>query len=259
MSDAPDRGLETPTDPLAELGLPRERLPRHVAAIMDGNGRWARRRGLPRIEGHRAGARSVREIVTESGRLGIGVLTLYSFSIENWKRPADEVEALMALAHEYLIKERDELIEKNVRFLQVGRREGLPPAVLREIDATAEATAACTGLTLALALNYGGRAEITDAVRSIARDVRAGELDPEAITEETIEAHLYTSGLPDPDLLIRTAGEYRLSNYLLWQASYAELHVTPTLWPDFRVEDLHAALRDYAGRSRRFGGLDEGA
>ncbi|MHC4948729.1 MAG: isoprenyl transferase [Planctomycetota bacterium] len=245
------------TDDAPRLDVPAERLPRHVAVIMDGNGRWAVEQGRSRIEGHRAGARAVREIITECGRLGLEALTLYSFSLENWKRPADEVGALMALLLEYLRRERRELIDNNVRFRQVGRRAGLPDDVLTAIDDTAAATADCTGLTLCLALNYGARAEITDAVRAIARAVRAGELDPEEIGERTIADHLYTAGLPDPDLLIRTAGEMRISNYLLWQISYAELYVTDVFWPDFRVAHLHDALREYARRSRRFGALDE--
>jgi undecaprenyl diphosphate synthase len=245
-----------PRRALSEVeGVPRERLPRHIAVIMDGNGRWALNRGLPRIEGHRAGARAVRAVVTECARLGLGVLTLYSFSLENWKRPADEVGALMELCLEYLINERSELLENNIRFVRLGRRDGLPREVLEQLDQCEAATARCTGLTLALALNYGSRAEIADAVRAIARDVRSGRLAPEDITEASISARLYTAGLPDPDLLIRTAGEFRLSNYLLWQLSYAELHVTETLWPDFDVPDLHAAIRDFAGRQRRYGGL----
>lgn len=225
---------------------------------MDGNGRWAQQRGLPRIAGHRAGARAVRDIVVESGRLGIQALTLYSFSLENWKRPEDEVNSLMGLYLEYLGRERQELIDNNVRFMQLGRREGLPISVLKEVDETVAATSRCTGLTLALALNYGSRAEITDAMRTLARRVKAGELHPDEIDEATISAHLYTAGLPDPDLLIRTAGERRVSNYLLWQISYAEIHVSDVFWPDFRVEHLHAAIRDFARRQRRFGALNEG-
>ncbi len=239
-----------------ELAVPAERLPRHIAIIMDGNGRWAIERQLPRIAGHRAGAQSVRDIVVECGKLGIKALTLYSFSMENWKRPAAEINALMGLYLEYLAKERQELIDNNVRFLQIGRREGLSSEVLAAVDETVAATAHCTGLTLALALNYGSRTEITDAVRAIAGKVQAGQLDPDAIDEETISAHLYTADLPDPDLLIRTAGEMRISNYLLWQISYAELHVADVYWPDFRVQHLHEAIRDYAGRNRRFGAVD---
>ncbi|MHC4429213.1 MAG: isoprenyl transferase [Planctomycetota bacterium] len=239
-----------------DFDVPPERLPRHVAIIMDGNGRWARHRNQPRIAGHRAGAKAVRDVVIECDRLGIRYLTLYSFSMENWKRPVEEVKGLMSLYLEYLVKERKELIENNIRFLQLGRREGLPGSVMREVDRTVEISSQCTGLTLCLALNYSSRSEITDAVRAIAGKVKSGLLEPGDIDEETISHHLYTAGIPDPDLLIRTAGELRVSNYLLWQISYAEIHVTDTMWPDFRVEDLHEALRDYASRHRRFGGLE---
>ncbi len=223
---------------------------------MDGNARWAIERSLPRIAGHRAGAQSVRDIVMECGRLGVKALTLYSFSLENWKRPASEVSALMSLYLEYLAKERQELVDNNVRFIQLGRRAGLPEKVLQEMDQTIAATSHCTGWTLALALNYGSRAEIIDAMRAIAQKVKSGELAIEGIGEDTISNHLYTAGLPDPDLLIRTAGELRVSNYLLWQISYAEIHVSENFWPDFTVADLHAAIRDYAGRNRRFGAVD---
>ena len=245
----------TPAEGIDAPGVPPERLPRHVAIIMDGNGRWARQRNQPRIVGHRAGAKSVREVVNECNRLGIRYLTLYSFSTENWKRPDDEIRGLMDLCVEYLVKERRELAENNIRFLQIGRREGLPAAVLDELDQTTAMTRTGTGLTLCLALNYSSRMEITDAMRSIALDVQAGRLDPDAIQEATISERLYTAGLPDPDLLVRTAGELRVSNYLLWQISYAEIHVTDVFWPDFRIEDLHKALRDYASRDRRFGGI----
>ncbi|MHC4081957.1 MAG: polyprenyl diphosphate synthase, partial [Planctomycetota bacterium] len=203
-----------------------QRLPRHVAVIMDGNGRWALERNQPRIAGHRAGAKAVRDIVIECDRLGVEYLTLYSFSMENWKRPEAEVRALMELYLEYLVKERDELIEKNIRFLQLGRRKGLPRSVMEQVDKTVSISSHCTGLTLCLALNYSSRTEITDAVRAIAADVRAGRIEPGDIDEDRISRHLYTAGLPDPDLLIRTAGELRVSNYLLWQISYAEIHVT---------------------------------
>ena len=245
----------TPSEAIDAPGVPPERLPRHVAIIMDGNGRWAKQRNQPRIVGHRAGARSVREVVNECNRLGIRYLTLYSFSTENWKRPDDEIRGLMDLCVEYLVKERRELAENNIRFLQIGRREGLPAAVLDELDRTTAMTRTGTGMTLCLALNYSSRTEITDAMRSIALDVQAGRLDPDAIQEATISERLYTAGLPDPDLLVRTAGELRVSNYLLWQISYAEIHVTDVFWPDFRIEDLHKALRDYASRDRRFGGI----
>ena len=249
---------ETPPQSVPDapaLDVPPERRPRHIAIIMDGNGRWARRRGETRIAGHRAGARAVREVVTECGRLGIQALTLYSFSSENWKRPAEEIDALMRLYLEYLVKERAELIENDVRFIQIGRREGLPRSVLEEVDHTVQATRDCTGLTLVLAVNYGSRGELTDAIRLIAGKVCRGELAPEDIDEQIVSDHLYTAGLPDPDLLIRTAGERRISNYLLWQISYAEIHVSQVLWPDFTVEDLHGAIRDYASRERRFGAL----
>ncbi len=236
--------------------IPVERRPRHVAVIMDGNGRWALKRNQPRIAGHRAGAKAVRDVIIECSRLGLEALTLYSFSMENWKRPADEVGALMNLYLEYLIKERDELVAHDVRFMQLGRREGLPESVLAEVDETTRATADCNGLTLCVALNYSSRMEITDAVREIAREVRDGELDLEHIAEDTISNRLYTAGVPDPDLLIRTAGEQRISNYLLWQISYAEIYVTDVFWPDFRPTNLHQAIRDYAGRQRRFGGLE---
>lgn len=241
----------------SEFDVPPAKRPRHIAIIMDGNGRWAIERNMPRIAGHRAGASSVRDVVTECGRLGIKALTLYSFSMENWKRPVTEVDALMGLYLEYLAKERQELIENNVRFMQIGRREGLPPNVLQAADETIAATSHCTGLRLVLALNYSSRVEITDAVRAIASKVKTGKLATEQITEQTISDHLYTAGLPDPDLLIRTAGELRISNYLLWQISYAELHVSERYWPDFKVPDLHEAIRDYARRNRRFGALDE--
>jgi undecaprenyl diphosphate synthase len=245
-------------DPLARLpDVHPGRIPRHIAIIMDGNGRWAKQRGFPRIFGHRNGVATVRAVLEECGKLGVEVLTLYSFSMENWKRPADEVQGLMDLYTTYLEGECDRLMRENIRFRQIGRREGLPDAVLQTVDRIAERTSGNTGATLCLAVNYSSRAEITDACRSLAREVAAGKLSPESITPEAISSRLYTAGLPDPDLLIRTAGEMRVSNYLLWQISYAELHVTPVLWPDFGVADLHAAVRDFAGRSRRFGGLED--
>ncbi len=245
-------------DPQSHLpDVPRERFPRHIAIIMDGNGRWAQQRGQPRAFGHRSGAGAVRAVVTECAHLGLEALTLYSLSTENWKRPKDELDILMALYVEYLTLERKEMRENNIRFLQCGRRDGLPDPVLRELDLTTAATEDCTGMKLVLALNYGSRTEITDAVRAIAFKVARGELRPDAITEATVADHLYVPGLPDPDLLIRTAGEMRISNYLLWQISYAEIHVTPVYWPDFGVAHLHAAIRDFASRNRRFGALQQ--
>lgn len=240
---------------LTAMGLHRATLPRHVAIIMDGNGRWAQRQGLPRVEGHRRGAQSVRTIIEECCRLGIGQLTLYCLSVENWKRPKLELDFLMILLREYLVQERAEIMEQNIRFTSIGRREGLPDEVLAELDESTRLSAANTGLVLCLAINYGGRTELVDATRRIAEAVQRGQLQPEAIDEETISSHLYTAGMPDPDLMIRTAGEMRVSNYLLWQISYAELWVTETLWPDFDGETLRHSLRSYAGRERRFGGL----
>jgi len=245
-------------DPLTRLpDVHPERIPRHIAIIMDGNGRWASQRGFPREFGHRNGASSVRTAIEECGLLGVEVLTLYSFSMENWKRPPGEVSALMRLYMMYLEAEIEKFMKENIRFRPIGRREGLAPEVLEASDRLAEMTRNNTGCTLCLAVNYGSRAEIVDAVRAIAWGVKSGHIDPASITDETINDHLYTAGLPDPDLLIRTAGEMRVSNYLLWQISYAELHVTDVLWPDFGVKDLHNAIRDFASRKRKFGALDE--
>jgi undecaprenyl diphosphate synthase len=241
--------------------IPKERFPRHIAIIMDGNGRWAVQRNLERVKGHQQGAKVVQKIVTECADLrrtfgGPDHLTLYSFSLENWKRPAKEVSFLMQMYIDYLRQERPTMMENNIRFKQIGRLDDLPEPVLEEMAITLEETRKNDGLTLTLALNYGSRAEITDAVKAIAQKVRAGELDPRDINEVTISNHLYTAGTPDPDLLIRTAGEMRVSNYLLWQISYAELYVSSVLWPDFGVEALHEALRAFALRNRRFGALD---
>ena len=243
------------------LNIPRERFPRHIAIIMDGNGRWAVQRNLDRVKGHQQGAKTVRTVVTECANLrknfgGPDYLTLYSFSLENWKRPANEVSFLMQMYIDYLRQERPTMRENNIRFRQIGRLDHLPEPVLEEVGITLEETKNNDGLTLVLALNYGSRAEITDAVRAIAQEVRDNKLDPRDVNEQTISDHLYTAGMPDPDLLIRTAGEMRVSNYLLWQISYAELYVSPVLWPDFATENLHEALRAFAARNRRFGALD---
>ena len=245
--------------PLADI--PPEKFPRHIAVIMDGNGRWAVRQNKRRVFGHQQGATTVRDVVTECARLreqfgGPDYLTLYSFSIENWRRPADEVAFLMQMYVEYLRSERPTMMENNIKFKQIGRLEGLPQEVLDEVAVTLDETAKNDGLTLTLALNYGSRAEIVDAVRAIAIKVRDGELSPADIDEATIDTHLYTAGMDDVDLLIRTAGEMRISNYLLWQISYAELVVTETLWPEFCAADLHAAIRAFSQRNRRFGALD---
>lgn len=228
-------------------------VPRHLAVIMDGNGRWASARGLPRVAGHEAGADSVREIVRACGRLGVEVLTLYSFSTENWSRPDDEVHALMVLLERYLREEREDLNENNVRLTAIGHLHRLPRAVREGLEAVSSSTAGNTGLRLVLALSYGGRAEIVDAVRRVATRVAAGELEPSAIDEAVISAHLYTQGLPDPDLLVRTSGEQRLSNFLLWQVAYAELYITDVLWPDFREPNLLDAFRAFGARERRYG------
>ena len=238
------------------LGISPDRLPSAVAIIMDGNGRWACARSLPRTAGHAAGAESVRNIVTEASRLGLKALTLYSFSLENWSRPEDEVAALMRLYAEYLVRERPTVMTHNIRLRHLGRRSGLPEIVLKELDESVRVSQDNTGMHLCLALNYGSRAEITDAVRRLAGRVADGRLRPDQITQEDISNELDTAGIPNPDLLIRTSGENRLSNYLLWQISYAEFYVTDVLWPDFDIGEFHKALLDYANRHRRFGGLD---
>ena len=230
-------------------------LPRHVAIIMDGNGRWARQRHLPRIEGHRAGAESARAIIRAAGEVGIKYLTLYAFSVENWNRPKDEVDALMKYLVHYLKTETSELNKNNVRLEVIGQIYRLPEAVQEHLKKSIVTLSRNNGLTLIMALSYGGRTEIVEAVRSVAQKVKAGELDPADITEQVFAQHLYTRNLPDPDLLIRTSGEMRVSNFLLWQISYAELLVTPTLWPDFRKPQFYAALEEYNSRHRRFGGL----
>lgn len=240
---------------LVGWGLRRERLPQHIAIIMDGNGRWAKSQGLLRIEGHRRGVGSVRAVIEECSRLGLQQLTLYCFSSENWKRPEAEQRLLMQLLEQYLVEERSEILRQNLRFSVIGRRDGLSETVLREIDLSTSVSAENTGMRLCLAVNYGSRAEIVDAVRALASEVAAGRIQPDEITEDQLASRLYTAGMADPDLVIRTAGEMRLSNYLLWQISYAELWVTPRCWPEFDLNDLRQACRDYAARDRRFGGL----
>lgn len=230
-------------------------LPQHVALIMDGNGRWAKQRHLPRIEGHRAGAESARVIIRTAGELGIKYLTLYAFSVENWNRPKDEVDALMKYLVHYLKSETSELNKNNVKLEVIGQIYRLPENVQEHLKKSIATLSRNNGLTLIMALSYGGRTEIVDAVRSIAKKVRERDLDPADINEQVFSQHLYTRNWPDPDLLIRTSGEMRVSNFLLWQISYAELVVTPTLWPDFRKPQFFAALEEYVRRHRRFGGL----
>lgn len=251
------RGLEYTDAELAQRTLDRSRLPRHIAIIMDGNGRWAQQKGLPRIEGHRRGVKSVRCVVEECSRLGLEQLTLYCFSNENWKRPRRELILLMALLKQYVIEERREIMRQGLKFRVIGKVEELDPIIQREIRKTEEVSAGNTGMTLCLAVNYGARQEITEAVRKIAVLAAQGKVDPAEITEETVESSLMTAGMTDPDLVIRTASELRVSNFLLWQISYAELWVTDRHWPDFREPDLHNACRDFASRDRRFGGLSE--
>ena len=230
-------------------------LPRHVAVIMDGNGRWAKSRHLPRIEGHRRGADSAREIIRTAGELGIKYLTLYAFSAENWNRPKDEVDALMKYLVHYLKSETKELNKNNVRLEVIGQIHRLPENVQEHLQKSIATLAKNNGLTLIMALSYSSRIEIVEAARQIAEKVKSGRLEPDDITEEVISQHLWTRNIPDPDLLIRTSGEMRVSNFLLWQISYSELVVTPTFWPDFRRPQFYAALEEYAKRHRRFGGV----
>ena len=233
------------------------RLPRHIAIIMDGNGRWAQNRGLPRIEGHRHGVASVRRVTEHCARLGIEQLTLYCLSSENWRRPRLELDFLMHLLEQYMIEERSLLLRERIQVSMIGNRDGLAAATLDELDRTVALCSGNDGMRLCLAVNYGARAEITAAARSLAIDARTGRIDPATIDEAMLAARLDTAGMPDPDLLIRTAGEMRVSNFLLWQISYAELWVTDALWPDFGAEHLDAALASFAARDRRFGGLSQ--
>lgn len=239
---------------LAQVNL--DRLPQHIAVIMDGNGRWAQKRHLPRIAGHRAGIRAVRQAVEACARLGVPYLTLYAFSIENWKRPHSEIRLLMHLLREYLKKEIGELNRQNIRLGVIGRTRELPTAVQGDLQTALEKTGQNTGLRLTLALNYSARAEVVDAVRELVASTERNR--DVTIDETTLSDHLYTRGLPDPDLLIRTSGELRLSNFLLWQAAYSEIWVTDTLWPDFTQQDLFQAIIDYQKRERRYGGLGLG-
>jgi undecaprenyl diphosphate synthase len=239
-------------DELRELILSRP-LPHHVAVIMDGNGRWATQRGLPRIAGHTQGVTAVRNVARAAGEVGIRFLTLYAFSSENWNRPRQEVSTLMSLLERSIDRELPELMARNVRFRVIGRPNGVPGAVKRGIEHVVQTTATNTGLTLVMAFNYGGRDELIDACRALAREVEAGRLRPEQIDEARVSRALYTEDLPDPDLLIRTSGEMRVSNFLLWQIAYTELWVTPTLWPDFGPRELYLALSEFQQRDRRFG------
>ncbi len=243
-------------DWLLAQSIDPERLPAHIAIIMDGNGRWANRRNMPRVAGHRAGIDPVRGTVEACARLGITALTLYAFSVENWKRPRHEVETLWRLLRYYLSRELPELMENNIRLAAIGRLDALPRQVRQELESVMEATSGNNGLIVNLAINYGGRAELVDAVNALLDKARIeGTLDDLQITEEAIASKLYTANIPDPDLLIRTSGEMRISNFLLWQIAYSELYVTETLWPDFKRSDLLRAILDYQKRDRRFGGV----
>ncbi|HAO99217.1 MAG TPA: isoprenyl transferase [Fibrobacteres bacterium] len=236
----------------------REPLPKHIAVIMDGNGRWARKRLQPRLMGHRAGTKATRRIVEACGEIGIQYLTIYVFSSENWARPILEVNALMDLLVEMIHQEVEDLMKNNVRLQALGNLSKLPPRTLEELKWGIEKTKNNTGLTLNLAVSYGGREEIVDACRRMAEEARAGKLDPASIDEATLSQHLYLPNVPDPELLIRTGGDVRISNFLLWQIAYTELYVTPTLWPDFGKEELVKAIEAYQGRERRFGKVLEG-
>ena len=247
--------MATETLPDALAKVPREKWPRHIAIIMDGNGRWAQRQELPRIEGHRRGVSTVRSTTEECARLKMEQLTLYCLSSENWKRPQQEIDFLMHLLEQYMIEERATIMDNNVRVRMIGRRANIPEQVLRELDKTVEMSQQNDGMWMNLAINYGARAELVDAVRAIGSKIESGEMKSVEVTEESISAHLYTAGLDDPDLLIRTAGEMRVSNFLLWQISYAEIWVTQKCWPEFDIPTLHAAIVDFASRNRKFGGL----
>jgi undecaprenyl diphosphate synthase len=237
--------------------LDEDRLPQHIAVIMDGNGRWARRRHLPRVAGHRAGVQSARTVIETCARLHIAALTLYAFSLENWRRPKAEIDFLMRLLREYLRKELPTIHRNNIRFMVIGRADQLPDAVRTDVERAIEQTAGNTGMKLAVALNYGGRAELVDAFNRILDRVRHNGLANARVDEDMITQHLYTAGLPDPDLLIRTSGEMRVSNFLLWQIAYAEIYVTETLWPDFTRAQLYESLLDFQKRERRYGGLTD--
>jgi len=255
-------------DSLAAPGTPEreildrigpDRIPRHVAIIMDGNGRWAQARSLPRVEGHRVGIRAVRDTIETAARLGVGAVTLYAFSTENWKRPRHEVATLMSLLKEFIDRDLERFRENGLRFRPVGRVEELDRSVRRALERAVAATADCGGMLVQVALNYSGRRELTEAVRHAARLAAAGEIDPDAVDERWVADQLDTAGVPDPDLLIRTSGEQRISNFLLWQIAYAEIYFCPVLWPDFSSRELFSAILEYQRRERRFGGLSPAA
>jgi len=253
LSESTEKNLRKTAE---RLGVKPQLMPRHIAIIMDGNGRWAEEKGMPRVEGHRKGGKTVERIAHDSVDLGIECLTLYSFSIENWKRPKDEIDALMHLYTQYLVGIRPMMMKNSVKLIHLGRLDGLPEQLKTELANSIEMTTENTGMTLALALNYGGRVEIADAARKIADEYKQGKISLENIDEQCISDRLYTAGLNDPDLLIRTANEMRVSNFLLWQISYSEFYVTPTYWPDFTKADMEEAMLAYAKRNRRFGNIN---
>ena len=234
--------------------IDHSRLPRHVAVIMDGNGRWARRRHLPKMAGHKAGIKSVEEVIKAAKAIGLKIMTFYTFSTENWKRPKEEVQSLMRLLEDYLGKDVEKLIKEGIRIRAIGRISGLPPAIQLKLRKVEERTLNNKSLLVNLALNYGGRSEIVDAVKKIAEEIKEKRLEPDDISEDNFADYLYTVGIADPDLLIRTSGEMRVSNFLLWQISYSEIYMTKKLWPDFGKKDLKKAVLDYQARDRRYGG-----
>jgi undecaprenyl diphosphate synthase len=242
---------------ISKEALDHKKLPRHIAIIMDGNGRWAKKKGNPRIFGHKNGVAAVRDTVEAAAELGIDYLTLYAFSTENWNRPRTEIDALMSLLVSTINKETKTLMNNNVRLKAIGDINSMPESVAQNLKSAIEKTKKNKGLTLVLALSYSSRWELINATKNLAQDVKDGKIDPEDIDQDVFEAYLNTSGIPDPELLIRTSGEYRISNYLLWQIAYAELYFTPTLWPDFRREDLYQAIADFQCRERRFGRISE--
>jgi undecaprenyl diphosphate synthase len=250
---------ENNSDPDGEsdfvFDVPPEKRPRHIAIIMDGNGRWAQQQSLPRIRGHQQGAHQVRLVTEACAKIGVSQLTLYCLSSENWKRPQEELEFLMFLLTQYMIDERQTMADNNIRLKIIGSRNRIPADVQKEMDKSLELTAGNTGCCLCLAINYGGRAEIVDAVKQISHKVKAGDIGVDSIDETLVAQHLYTAGMSDPDLLIRTAGEMRISNYLLWQISYSEMWITQKCWPEFGEEDLFQAIGDFSRRKRKFGGL----
>jgi undecaprenyl diphosphate synthase len=235
--------------------LDGDNMPRHIAIIMDGNGRWAKERKMPRLMGHREGVKSVREVIENCARLNLEALTIYAFSVENWKRPESEISALMSMLSEFLQKETPRLIKNGIRFMPIGRWRQLPAKAVEDLENTIEKTSGGTKMLLQVALNYGGRTELVDAARQLASKVASGEMAIDQISEDSVSAHLYTAGVPDPDLLIRTSGEFRISNYLLWQIAYSELLITDIYWPDFRLKHLLESIIDFQQRERRFGGL----